>query len=396
MSKVKLPKEEFFEYRNLGPLMLGLAAGGVVGLLVCLIGALVSTKQFAFSWLAAFVFFFTICVGSFFWVLVHYAVEAEWSVVVRRLLENLAGLFKWIWIFFIPIAIFHEQIYAWMTLAPGEDALLDNKAALLNMPFFWVRVIFYFCFFGIMALFYRRMSIKQDSNGDPFITARARGISFVTLPIFAVSLTLAAIDWLMALNHHWFSTMWGVYIFSGSALGAICLLVIITTLLWNAGYLRNVISLEHFHIMGKLMLAFTVFWAYIAFGQFFLIWYANIPEETVWFIKRNTGSWNALSIFMVVGHFFIPFLILLFQSIKKKPAVLSGVACWLLFMHFVDIYIVVLPVLHPFGFKPSILDLAAFLAIGCPLALLFLQSLGKSSLFPARDPRLAKSIGIQN
>ncbi len=396
MSSPKIPKEEYFEYRNLGPLLLGLAGGGMVALLIVIAGIFVAPKQFAFSWLAAFIFFFTLLVGSFFWVLLHYAVEAEWSVVVRRILENVSSLFKWFWIAFIPIIFFHDKLYYWMTLLPGEDPLLDDKAAFLNQPFFWARAVFYFLFFGLVALLYRSMSVRQDSSGDPWITARARGISFVTLPVFAVSITLAGIDWLMALDHHWFSTMWGVYIFAGSALGSICLLVIIVTALRNVGYLKEVVTLEHYHVMGKLMLAFTIFWAYIAFGQYFLIWYANIPEETVWFIKRNVETWNGLSIFLVIGHFFIPFLILLFQPIKKNPAVLSGVAAWILFMHFVDVYIVVMPVMHPFGFSPSIFDIAAFVAIGAPLALLFLQSLGKSALFPVRDPRLAKSIAVTN
>jgi len=396
MSNPKLPKEEYFEYRNLGPLLLGLAGAGLIGLIVSVIGAFVATKQFAFSWLMAFTFFFTLCLGAFFFVLVHYAVEAEWSVVVRRLLENLGGLFKWFWVFFIPIAIFHKEIYYWMTITPADDPLLKGKEGLLNAPFLWGRAIFYFLFFGLAALWYRHVSVKQDSSGDPWITARARGVSFVMLPIFALSVTLAAIDWLMTLDFHWFSTMWGVYIFSGSALGAICLLVLIVTALQNAGYLKNIITLEHYHIMGKLMLAFTVFWAYISFGQYFLIWYANIPEETMWFIKRNVESWNGLSIFLVIGHFFIPFLILLFQDVKKKPQILAGVAAWLLFMHLVDIYIIVMPVMHPFGFRPSIFDLAALATIGAPLALLFIQSLGKSSLFPVRDPRLAKSLAIKN
>jgi len=396
MSQKPLPKEEYFQYRNMGPLMLTLTAAGAVGLIISLIGAIVATKQLAFSWLFAFAVFFTLCAGSLFWVLLHYAVEAEWSVVVRRILENLAGLFKWLWVFFIPIFIFRNDLYKWMKLEPGQDALLDGKADMMNQPFFWSRAVFYFLFFAGAAMLFRWLSVKQDNNGDPWLTANMRKYSFAALPIFALSVTIASIDWLMALDHHWFSTMWGVYIFAGSALSSLSLLVLICVALQSAGYLRNVITVEHYHLMGKLMLSFTTFWAYISFSQYFLIWYANIPEETIYFIKRNTESWNILSIFLVIGHFFIPFLILLFQPVKRRPHVLAGVAGWLIFMHIVDMYIIVMPVKHPFGFHPSIFDLSALLAIGAPLALLFLFSLGKNALFPVRDPRLAKSVAIKN
>ena len=147
----------------------------------------------------------------------------------------------------------------------------------------------------------------------------------------------------MGLDYQWFSTMWGVYIFAGAALSSMCVLVLIVTALRGAGYLQQVVNLEHYHIMGKLMLSFTIFWAYIGFSQYMLIWYSNIPEETVYFLRRNTASWWYLSQFMVVGHFFVPFLLLLFQRAKKTPTFLCGMAVWILLMHMLDIYIVVLP-----------------------------------------------------
>ncbi len=200
----------------------------------------------------------------------------------------------------------------------------------------------------------------------------------------------------MGLDYHWFSTMWGVYIFAGTALSSICVLVLIVTALRGAGYLQQVVNLEHYHIMGKLMLSFTIFWAYIGFSQYMLIWYSNIPEETVYFLRRNTASWWYLSQFMVVGHFFVPFLLLLFQRAKKTPTFLCGMAVWILLMHMLDIYIVVLPALHVAGVRPNPLDFFSLVAIGCTLAAVFLKRLGDSSLFPARDPRLGKSIALKN
>jgi len=219
---------------------------------------------------------------------------------------------------------------------------------------------------------------------------------FGMIPLFALSLTFGAFDWLMGLDFHWFSTMWGVYIFAGSALSSICVLVLLITALRSAGYLEGVVSIEHYHIMGKLMLAFTVFWAYIGFSQYMLIWYANIPEETIYFLRRNTGSWNTLNIIMVIGHFFLPFVILLFQGTKKRPLLLCAVAAWILLMHMLDMYIIVLPTYHKAGAVLHWLDLVCLLAIGATLAAVFMKRLGDTPLWPLRDPRLARSINLRN
>ena len=203
----------------------------------------------------------------------------------------------------------------------AHDPLLLAKAAYLNKPFFYARAIIYFVFFVVSSTFLRAFSIAQDSDGSAAYTVLNRRVTFSSAIPFAICLTFAAVDWLMGLDYHWYSTMWGVYIFAGTALSSMCVLVLIITALRGAGYLREVVTLEHYHIMGKLMLAFTIFWAYIGFSQYMLIWYANIPEETIYFLHRNTASWWYLSQFMVVGHFFVPFLLLLFHRGKKTPDV---------------------------------------------------------------------------
>ncbi len=398
MSHGPIPeiKEEYFDYRGTGTRILAIAALALLALGLSARGGFVESKQFAFSWLFAFTFFLTICMGSLFWILVHHAVDADWSVVVRRQLENLAGLLPVMALFFLPIILCASTLFKWMNIPPGEDPLLDAKAAYLNQPFFWARAAFYFTFFVLVTWLLRRNSIRQDKDGDPRYTWRNRKIVFAALPFFALSLTFAAFDWLMGLDFHWFSTMWGVYIFAGSALSAMCVLVLLVTALRSAGYLENVVTLEHYHIMGKLMLAFTVFWAYIGFSQYMLIWYANIPEETTYFLRRNTESWNTLNILLVIGHFFVPFVILLFQGTKKRPGLLCAVAVWILLMHLLDIYIIVLPTYHKAGFSPHWLDLTCLAAIGFTLAAVFLRRLGTHPLFPVRDPRLANSLRLKN
>src|SRR5207253_3663296 len=203
---------------------------------------------------------------------------------------------------------------------------LDLKRAYLNWPFFLVRAIVFLGFFIVASQLLRRFSIRQDKDGNPRFTIWMRKVSFVSLPLFALGLTFGACDWLMSLDYKWFSTMWGVYIFAGAAGASMSLLVLVITALRQAGYLKETVTLEHYHIMGKWMLAFCVFWAYIGFSQYMLIWYANIPEETQYFIRRNTESWNGMSLLLVIGRFFVPFAILLMQGLKRKPARLCWVA----------------------------------------------------------------------
>lgn len=389
-------KPEFFDYKHVGGRFLGLVVFASVSFAVLIAGAVFDTRQFAFSYLFGYFFFLTICMGGLFWVLVHHAVDAEWSVVVRRQMENMGSLLIVMAILFIPFVFVAPELWKWMTPKYADDPLLLEKQAYLNEPFFWLRAGFYFVFFVVCSTLLRSFSIAQDKEGSPRFTVFNRRTTFASGLLFAVCLTFAAVDWLMGLDFHWYSTMWGVYIFAGTALSSMCVLVLIITALRGAGYFEGVISLEHYHIMGKLMLSFTIFWAYIAFSQYMLIWYANIPEATVYFLLRNTGSWWYLQILLVVGHFFVPFLLLLPNFGKKSPAVLCGIAIWLLLMHLVDLYVIVLPVLHQNGIQLSYLDIFAVLAIGCTLAAVYLKRIGDASLFPTKDPRLPESIALKN
>jgi hypothetical protein len=390
------PAPEFFDYKHIGGRFLGVAAVAFVFLILSFVLGWFEAKQFAFSWLFAFYVFFTICMGGLFWVLVHHAVDAEWSVVVRRQLENIAGLLPVMAALFVPLIFVAPKLWYWMTYPEGKDPILDEKAAYLNQPFFWIRAVFYFVFFTSAAILLKKFSVKQDASGSPKYTVWNRRLTFASLPLFAVALTFAAVDWLMGLDFHWFSTMWGVYIFAGSALSSMAVLILLVTALRSVGYLQNVITVEHYHIMGKLLFAFTVFWAYISFSQYMLIWYANIPEETVYYLIRNVGSWNTLNIILVIGHFWIPFLLLLPCASKRNPAFLCGVAIWILLMHVLDVYIIVLPALHKTGFSPSPLDLICLVAIGATLIAVFIKKLGDTSLFPPKDPRLEGSLRLLN
>lgn len=391
------PAAENFDRKHLGSLPTILLGAGAAGLLISLIGLLVPAwqKQFAYSYLFGFTYFFTLAVGALFWTCLHHATDADWSVVVRRQLENLATLIPWLALFFIPLLFVAKHVWLWWTLTPSDDALFAAKQPYLSQTFFYVRLAVYFVLLSWIAWSLKSRSTRQDVDGLAKHSLAMRKFGVGGIPAVGICLTFAAFDWLMGLDYHWFSTMWGVYIFAGAAGASMSLLVLIVTWLKERGYL-GVVTVEHYHIMGKFMLAFTIFWAYIGFSQYMLIWYANIPEETVYFITRNTHSWNWFSTFLVIGRFFIPFPILLFQATKKNPKYLCMVAGWILFMQMIDLYVVVLPSLHRNGFSPSILDLTTLVGIGGILGWVFLQKVAASPLFPTRDPRLAASMSITN
>jgi len=391
-----IPEGEYFEGNRFAGLSLLFGLVAFVALALSVVGAMINPHQFSFSWLFAFAFFFTLCAGCLFWTIVHHATDAEWSVVVRRQLENIALLMAVMAIFFVPILILRRHLYEWMNIPPGHEASLDSKRAYLNWPFFLVRAVVFLGFFLLAALALRRLSVRQDSDGNPCSTILMRKVAFTALPLFALSLSFGAFDWLMSLNYRWFSTMFGVYIFAGAAGSSMSLLVLVITALRSAGYLKEVVTLEHYHIMGKWMFAFCVFWAYIGFGQYMLIWYANMPEETQYFITRNTESWWAMSMILVIGRFFGPFAILLLRSIKKHPHQLCYVAGWIVCMQMLDMYIVILPALHGTGVHVSIWDFVSVIAIGATLGFVYLQIVTRTSLFPMRDPRLIESLKLTN
>ncbi len=389
---------EVFDIKDAGALPKLCVGLGALGILGSLVGLIISREQFAYSWLFGFAYCFTLCVGALFWICVHHATDAEWSVVVRRLLENVAGLIPWLAVVFAPLLIFWcvPLLWTWWNINPADDALLEAKAGYLNHGFFWFRTVFYFAMLSWLALRLRGRSIAQDSDGAAEHTLVMRKFGVGGIPAVALCLTFAAVDWLMGLDYKWYSTMWGVYIFAGAAGSSMSLLVLIVSALKKKGYLR-VVTKEHYHIMGKWMLAFVVFWAYIGFSQYMLIWYANIPEETIYFRIRNTESWWYFSQFLVIGRFWLPFPVLLFQF-TKKTGLINFVAVWVLLMQLLDIFVIVLPAFHPTGVRFGDLFFSACSVVGIlgVLGWLFLQRIGKSNLFPKRDPRLAGSLKLTN
>ena len=426
---------EKFEPAKGAKLIGALGLFGLLGLIASAFFFFKNTDTFAYSWLFAIFFTFTFVVGGCFWILLHSASNSSWGVAVRRIWENQANMILALGILATPLLCpaLQKPLYEWMGhhRSAAEHAHHDHitvekalhhaseadphlhalvaKFGYLNIsnhffpPFSWqVRFVLYFLILWHIARTLRGKSLKQEQDGDIKHTISARAFSCRWLLFYALTVTFAAVDWLMSLDYNWFSTMWGVYIFAGCAWASMALSILVVTWLRSLGYLKKVVTDEHYHLMGKLLFAFTVFWAYIAFSQYFLIWYANITEETRFYLTRNTEAWRDISIFLVAGHFVVPFLFLLSQQRKKNPVVISMGCIWIIFMHLVDIYWNVIPERGPslgIGvWVPGawVQDLAALAAVFGTMGFLYLRGLAKYSLYPWRDPRLIESVNVVN
>jgi hypothetical protein len=376
----------------------------IIGAVLALLGAVAcailgpgNPKQFFFSWLVSFLFFLSLALGGLFFVLIQYAAQGGWGIVVRRIGETVFATIPVMALLFLPVVVGLHDLYEWTHAeAVAEDALLQWKSPYLNVPFFLIRAALFFVIWSFIAVVYYRGSRGQDTTGDPAVTVRLRKFAGPGIIVMALTTSFAAFDWIMSLTPHWYSTMFGVYFFAGSFVGFIALLSVLAVAMRGAGLLESIISVEHLHDLGKLLFAFTSFWAYIAFSQFFLIWYANLPEETIFFKARMEGSWLTVSALLMAGHFGVPFFYLMGRDVKRKGITLAVGGAWLLVMHYVDLYWQVMPTLHPEGFSPSVLDAAAFLAVGgC-----FVAALGwltrRQALVPLRDPRLGESLAFEN
>jgi len=373
------------------------AGCALLGAIVCALLGAGNPKQFFFSWLVSFLFFLSLAIGALFFVLIQYAAQGGWSVVLRRIGETTFATVPVMAALFVPLLFGLHDLYSWSVPGAAEhDALLQWKAPFLNVPFFLVRALLYFGIWSFIALLYYRGSRGQDATGDPAVSARLRKVAGPGIIVMALTSTFASVDWIMSLTPHWYSTMFGVYFFAGSFVGFIALLSIVAAAMRGAGLLDTVITAEHLQDLGKFLFAFMIFWTYIAFSQFFLIWYGNLPEETIWYRARMEGSWLTISILLMAGHFAVPFFYLMGRAVKRRNTTLAVGGAWLLTMHFVDLYWQVMPTLHPEGFRPSLLDVAAFLAIGGCFLAASSWLLRRQALVPMRDPRLAESLAFEN
>lgn len=369
----------------------------VVGAILSILGWIVAPKEFAYSWLLAFMFYLSLCLGALFLVLAHHLFDAGWSVPIRRFCEHIASmLFPWMAIAFIPIAIMAKSIYPWMSVNPATDHALAAKQPLFTVPMFYVVAAFCFAVWWFLSNRLRYWSLRQDETGDAQPTYRMRFYSGLGIFLFAISLTIAAIMWIKALQYQWFSTMYGVYYFAGSAWIALATAYVITMILDRLGVLTDVLHEHQYYFLGSLLFAFTVFYAYIHFAQYFIIWNGNMPEETFWYVVREKGTWWWVGMVIIFGHFFVPFLALLRIDVKNVFSFMVPLCGWAWLMHWVDLSFNIMPVLHPDGF-PLLwiwLHFGCWACLGGGLALVFLKEYASHPPFPVKDPRLIEAMGL--
>ncbi len=348
-------------------------------------------QQFGFSYLLAFMFFLSLCLGSLILVILHHLFDASWSVPIRRVLEHIAFLLPVMFLLFLPVALLAPQMYPWMNPAHADHALL-KKAIYLNQPFFYARILIYFGIWSLFAYKLRYWSLQQDSSGAARCTFKMRKFAAVGVFLFAISVTGAAVDWMKSLSHEWFSTMYGVYFFASCAWTMTATIYVLALGLFRAGPLRPVMTPTTFYYIGSLLFAFTVFYAYIHFFQYFIIWNANMPEETYWYVLREKGTWWDIGMVIVFGHFLLPFLALLRIDLKMVAGWMIPLGLWIWLMNWIDLAFNIMPVLHPDGFVLHPLDLACLAFIGGILVKLFWRSFTNHPPFPIRDPRLKEAL----
>ncbi|MBD1209041.1 MAG: quinol:cytochrome C oxidoreductase [Ignavibacteria bacterium] len=374
---------------------LGVGALGLAG------AAFFDMGRFLQAYLLGYIYFAGITIVSMFFSSLQFLVNAGWSAMVRRIPEIFAGFLPVVLIGLIPMIVdvwFSHKLYHWADpslYVPGPhfDEVLATKHSFLNPTFFTIRLGIYALIWFVTYRLIIGNSFKQDESTTDYTPTRVnmkRSAPMVLL--FAMSLTFAGFDLVMSLDPHWFSTMFGVYFFAGNFVSTLSLIAIFIVNLRRQGHLKGITD-EHYHDIGKFMFAFTVFWTYITFSQYFLIWYGNLPEETLFFILRAHGNWQFLGYALVFGHFIVPFVTLLTQNNKRNPAVLIGVGCWILFMHFIDLSFIILP-----NFSPTLRigwqEITGWLFFAGLFFFMVTRQLATRSIVAVNDPYLKESLEL--
>ena len=377
-----------------------------VGLIFLLIAFFTgsSSKEFYFSYLTSYFFWLSILLGGIFFTLVHHGFSATWSTVIRRVMENIILLIPIFTPLFLPIIYGMDKLFKWL---PNHyywdshnfeaDHLIQQKLAFLNEESFLIRAALYFLLWNIIVISLHKMSINHDKTSDHSLLKKMNLFSMSPLGVlFFISITFAGFDWLMSLDPHWYSTMFGVYIFAGSFLVFLALLTFILIRLQDQGYLTGIVSAEHYHDLGKYLFSFTVFYCYIAGAQFYFIWYSNIPEETIWYLHRWVGTWKIASVLLIFCKFVVPFFTLVFRASKRNTKLLKIMTLWIIVVHYLDIHWIVMPTLHNHNVHLGLYDLLRMVGFG----LIFVGSLkiimSKNPLIPINDPELKNAINHRN
>ena len=391
--------ENVIEYsrKGLPPIFgrLGIILFGI-GLVLSILAYLSDPVRSAFNNIILLEFLTSVGLGALFFVALEHLVGSVWSTPFRRVFEILSSVLLILPIVALPIYFHAHDIFHWTHAdVVASDLILQQKSPYLNMTFFTIRIVGYFAIWILFYWLLSRNSKKQDESKDQKITKTNAKISAIFMPVFALTITFSSIDWMMSLEPHWFSTIFGVYYFSGTVIVSLAVGTLLVVWLNEKGLLVKGIIKDHYYSLGALIFAFINFWAYIAFSQYLLIWYANLPEETYWYLQRWEGSWLYFSVFFMIVHFAIPYFVMLSQPSKMDPKRLKIMSLWLAITHILDLYWIVIPTLSPDGFIFGWIEVGFILLAFGIIMVVFNLKARNTNLVAIGDPKLKRGIDFR-
>lgn len=364
---------------------------GAVAAVAAVAGAFLDRDQFFRSYLVAFLWVIGFPLGCLAVTMLHHVTKGAWGVVIRRILEASSRTLPFLLLLFVPVVLGMGTLFKWTDPEyVAHDELVAAKTPYLNEPFFLIRAAIFFAIWMGLAWYLNRASRRQDETGDPNIALRLQLVGALGLGAYVLTCTFASIDWLMSLDAHWFSSIYGIYFIGGHTLTAVAFVIPIAMLLAQQAPMDKVFLPSHFHDFGKLMLAFMMLWAYFSLSQFIIIWSGNLPEDIPWYLDRTQGIWKIVAQVLVFLHFVLPFLLLLSTDLKRDGRRLAGVAILLLAMRWVDLYWQAAPAMGLEGLHW--LDFVLPFALGGPWLWLFFRELAKRPLLPRNEPFLKEAL----
>lgn len=370
----------------------------VAGLVLAGVGFVLAGEhaldRFYEAYLVAYTFWTGIVLGSLALLMVQHLTGGAWGVVIRRPLEAAVRTMPFMAVLFIPIVLGMGHLYHWTHAdVVANDAVLQEKALYLNVPFFLIRQVIYFAIWVGMGTLLTRWSVEHDRTGDPALLAKLSRLSGAGLVIYGLTVTFAMVDWTMSVNPHWFSTIWGMLYVGGQGLSALAFAITVLIVLSQVPPLDRVVTPHHLHDLGKLLFAFLMLWAYLSFSQFLIIWSANLSEEIPHYLTRWDGGWQYVSVFIIVLHFALPYALLLSRDLKRNARKLQVIAMWIVATRVVEYYWHVAPEFHTGSMSLSLLDVALPILLGGVFVALFAMQLrSQPSLLPVHDPGLEKAL----
>ena len=370
-----------------------LIAGGL-GALISLAGLWSNPTQFYQSYLMSYMLVLGITLGCLALAMIHQLSGGAWGVLIRRPIGAATRVLPIMTVLFLPILVGMRTLYPWTDAhLVAADEVLQHKHLYLNVPFFVARAALYFGIWNLLTYLLNAWSLEQDRNPDPRLARRMQTLSAVGLLGYGLTITFASFDWLMSLEPHWFSTIYGVLIMGGQALSAMAFMIAALVWLGRRPPLDRIVAPTHFHDLGNLMLAFVMLWAYFSFSQYLIIWSGNLPEEIAWYLHRLQTGWRAIGLALVVFHFFIPFCLLLSRTIKREGQLVMLVASLILLARLVDLFWLIAPEFHHEGIVLSWLDVLLPLTLGSIWLGCFVWQLRGRAILPVHDPEFDETIG---